>query len=70
MGPSQLDNLFERYSYQPSEPIMDLGTVSCFESRLDALLLVPRNCKAQNCIKTQRVLHPARNPNPSERSLT
>jgi Sulfatase len=54
----QMVNLFEKYTYQPSEPTKTPFPINRLESRLDALLLVLKSCKGQTCVKPWLALHP------------
>ena len=59
----QLNNLFANYTYQPNEPYnsTDPFSINRLESRLDALLLVLKECKASTCQKPWLALHPGGN---------
>ena len=54
----QLSNLYKNYTYQPGQPTGGFP-VNRLESRLDALLLVLKSCKADTCTRPWRALHPA-----------
>ena len=56
----QMHNLYKNYTYQPNEPsnASDPFPINRLESRLDALLLVLKACKADTCTKPWAALHP------------
>lgn len=58
--PQQMNNLFEPIQYTPSEPQNTNWTLSInrLESRLNALLLVLKSCKATTCHQPWSALHP------------
>lgn len=59
----QMNNLYTPYSYKPNEP-PGSGTnwpINRLESRLDALLLVLKGCKAKTCLQPWTALHPEGN---------
>lgn len=56
----QMNNLFQPISYKPNEP-QGAGNpfpINRLESRLDALLLVLKSCKAKTCHQPWTALHP------------
>lgn len=59
--PYQMNNLYQPIAYKPNEP-QDPKTnpfpLNRLESRLDALLLVLKGCKAKTCTKPWDALHP------------
>ncbi|OAA80225.1 Arylsulfatase [Akanthomyces lecanii RCEF 1005] len=56
----QMKNLYTPYSYKPNEPQGPNNPfpINRLESRLDALLLVLKSCKAKTCIQPWTALHP------------
>lgn len=61
IDPTQMHNLYKSYTYQPNEPLRDAKgkySINRLESRLDALLLVLKSCKASTCYQPWSALHP------------
>ena len=58
-----MHNLYQNYSYMPGEASKSSNRypINRLESRLDALLLVLKSCKADTCTKPWLALHPAGN---------
>ena len=56
--PGQMNNLFVDYTYNPNESNSTGFSLNRLESRLDALMLVLKSCKASTCIKPWEALHP------------
>ena len=54
----QMTNLYKPYTYQPNEPTTTKYPVNRLESRLDALMLVLKSCKAGTCTQPWLALHP------------
>lgn len=57
---AQLNNLYANFTYKPNEPINPSNPfpLNRLESRLNAILLVLKSCKAMTCIKPWLALHP------------
>lgn len=59
--PQQMHNLYEPYTYQQHAAASSSSNpynLNRLESRLDALMLVLKSCKAQTCMKPWLALHP------------
>lgn len=65
VDPQQMHNLFTPIQYKPNEAqnAQNPFPVNRLESRLDALLLVLKSCKANTCHQPWTALHPSGNVN-------